>query len=825
MGEVYRARDTRLGREVAIKVLPASLSADPERLKRFEKEARAASALNHPNIVTIHDIGSGNGVAYISMERVEGSTLREMVAGGPLPIKKLLQIATQVGEGIAKAHEAGIVHRDLKPENVMVTRDGLVKILDFGLAKLTQPDNNSGATEAPTVSGGTEPGLVMGTVGYMSPEQALGKPLDFRSDQFSFGSVLYEMTTGKRAFARGSSPETLAAIIRDEPASVTELAPATPPPMRWIIDRCLAKDPEDRYAASKDLAKDLAGIRDHLSEASGSGSLPGEEPRRGRLKLWIPLAATLLLASWAGAFLIGGRGARRGTIAFTRLTFRRGVLSRARFAPDGQTVIYGAEWDGKPREMFQTRPESPESRSFAMKGVDIFAISGAGEMAIQRGSTLAQMPIAGGAPRDLLERVAAADWSSDGKQIAVVRGGGEIEHDGGTRLEYPIGKLLHEAEGIRCARVSPDGRRVAFEQGGSVLVSDPDGKTRTLSSGWKDAFGLAWSRTGDEVWFSAARVGFAFQLYGVDLSGRVRAVASFPGAVRLLDVSRSGRVLVSRDSVWYQISGRIGGATQDRDLSWLDNSSAVDLSSDGRTLLFAERGEGSGSSNAIYLRRSDDDQAVRLGEGSPQALSPDGKWALVHREDASQTRLVLVPTGAGQSRIMDIRPIEELGGAVFFPDGRRMAIFGRVGKAFRGYSVSLEGGRLEPLTPEGYRGGPISPDGKWMVITNIETDKRFLFPLEGGEPKPLTGLEDFVEGLQWSSDGRSLFVHQHGRTDTKVFRIDVQTGKRDLLLTLSAPDPAGVAAPPEPILTPDGTSYVYSYLRILSDLYLVEGLQ
>ncbi|MFY9551830.1 MAG: protein kinase [Thermoanaerobaculia bacterium] len=307
MGEVYRARDTRLGREVAVKVLPAAVSSDPERLKRFEKEARSASSLNHPNIVTVYDIGESGGASFIAMEVVDGQTLRDILAEGALPPKRLLTIAAQVADGLAKAHGAGIVHRDLKPENVMVTRDGLVKILDFGLAKLTQPEDAGEATQSPTVSGATEPGLVMGTVGYMSPEQALGKALDFRSDLFSFGSIVYEMATGKRAFARGSAPETLTAIIRDEPEPLAALAPLTPAPLRRIVGRCIAKSPDDRYASTRDLSRDLQDLREHLTESSqaegvASGAAPASLPARRWRPMLLAAGAVvlglLLLGSW-----------------------------------------------------------------------------------------------------------------------------------------------------------------------------------------------------------------------------------------------------------------------------------------------------------------------------------------------------------------------------------------------------------------------------------------------------------------------------------------------------------------------------------------------
>src|SRR6266496_2232510 len=296
MGEVYRARDSRLGREVAIKVLPAEYSADPGRLSRFEQEARAASALNHPNIVTVHDIGQVDSVPYIAMELIEGNSVRELIASGPVPVRKLLGIATQVAEGLAKAHAAGIVHRDLKPENLMVSTDGFVKILDFGLAKLV-PESAETASRVPTMAKPeTHPGIVMGTVGYMSPEQASGQALDFRSDQFSFGSIVYEMATGKRAFARATTVDTLSAILHEEPEPIGRVNPAASPPLRWIVERCLAKDSRERYASTVDLARDFLSVRDHISELSGGEAvLPSAVRRRSRERLAWGVAALALL--------------------------------------------------------------------------------------------------------------------------------------------------------------------------------------------------------------------------------------------------------------------------------------------------------------------------------------------------------------------------------------------------------------------------------------------------------------------------------------------------------------------------------------------------
>src|SRR5215510_2788666 len=303
MGEVWRARDERLGRDVAIKVLPEEVSADSGRLKRFEKEARAASALNHPNIVTIYEIGSAGSVSWIAMERVEGKTLRELLFAGPMPTKRLLSIAAQIAEGLATAHQAGIVHRDLKPENAMVTKEGRVKILDFGLAKLTGTESGENASRLPTETG-TSPGVVLGTVGYMSPEQAAGQTIDFRSDQFSFGSILYEMATGKRAFQKGTAVDTLSAILHEEPKPLAEISPEAPPPLRWIVERCLVKDPEERYASTQDLSRDLASIRDHLSEVtlSGAATAAVPAPALGSRRLVI---AGAVLVSLAALFFAG----------------------------------------------------------------------------------------------------------------------------------------------------------------------------------------------------------------------------------------------------------------------------------------------------------------------------------------------------------------------------------------------------------------------------------------------------------------------------------------------------------------------------------------
>ncbi len=606
MGEVYRARDTRLQREVAVKVLPAELASDAARLERFERAARSASALNHPNIVTIHEVGQSDSTSFIVMELVDGKTLRELLYTGPLPLHKLLSIAAQVADGLAKAHASGIVHRDLKPENVMVTGDGLVKILDFGLAKLTHPGSDRGESEqVPTIAGGTEPGLVMGTVGYMSPEQAAGQPVDFRSDQFSLGSILYEMVTGKRAFERATKVETLAAIIREESEPMAVLNPKAPSYLRWIVERCLAKEPRDRYAATEDLARELATLREHVTDLSSETRLPLEAPRR-RAR-WGTLGLTAaLLATLAGIYFLGGRTERSRTSPprFRQLTFRGAGISTARFAPDGQTVVYAAESEGKPPELFTARLDSPETRSLGLPAAEILSISSSGQMALllaprfspffraphsdvsvdpsRLRGILAEASLAGGAPRELLEDVYFAEWSPDGKSLALVRYIG-----GKNRIEFPEGKVLYQVNESTYPRISisPSGDRLAFLLRRNLHVTEPGGRLRDLG---ERALELAWSGATNEIWFNSV-AGGTTELFAVVPGRRKRRVTTLPGDFVLHDISADGRVLLGRLSENSEILGDFPGEARPRNLSHLDRSMAVALAPSGDTLLFNER--------------------------------------------------------------------------------------------------------------------------------------------------------------------------------------------------------------------------------------------
>ncbi|HET7294598.1 MAG TPA: protein kinase [Vicinamibacteria bacterium] len=826
MGEVFRAKDTRLLRDVAVKVLPESFAADPERRARFEQEARAASALNHPNIITLLDIGDTDGVAFMAMEYVEGKTLRELVASGPLPSRKVLEIAEQLADGLAKAHGAGILHRDLKPDNVMVSKDGFVKILDFGLAKLEGAAVEGGSELETAPRPGTSPGAVMGTVGYMSPEQASGRPVDFRSDQFSLGTILYEMVTGTRPFVRKTNAETLVAIIREEPEDAAKLNPRSPAPLRWLIERCLEKDPEDRFSSTLDLARDLGSLRQHLSESSISEDVRGELPRRRRALHPAAWAALGLATGLGVGAVLWSRASPPGAAAeFRRLTFRSGTIHSARFAPDGQTVVYSASWEGQPPEIFTVRLDGPESRSLGLPSADMLSVSRSGELAICLGrrlqlgfegyGTLARVPLGGGSPREVLENVADADWAPD-DTLAVARNTGRHR-----RLEFPIGKVLYESSGwISHVRVAPDGRRVLFidhafrgDNVGAASVTDGVGPPRVLA---RFAREVGWAPNGDGIWLDGGRF--------VDLEGRTRDALSAPGGTSLYDVSRDGRQLLGRGSWRREVVGLGPGQEAERGLSWLDWSHPDDLSSDGRTLLFDEQNQVDRNENyTIYTRATDGSPPVRLGKGASIGFSPDGRWALA---TDSESRLLLLPTGAGEPRPLDNRGLR-VQWADWFPDGKRLLVTGsEPGRGNRLYVLDLGGGNHRAVSPEGVVawGRGIAPDGRQAVGSGPDGTP-WLYPIDGGEARAVPGCTPEDLPIRWTGDGRSLYLQRGSAMPARVDVVDVATGARRLWKELRPPDPTGVHAIGPILLTADGSAYAYSYRRLLDDLYLAEGLR
>jgi Tol biopolymer transport system component len=838
MGEVYRARHARLAREVAIKVLPARLSDDALALARFEREAKAVAALSHPSILAIFDFGVTDGVAYAVTELLAGDTLRARLAEGPLPVRRVVECAIQIAEGLGAAHDKGIVHRDLKPDNLFLTNDARIKILDFGLARQTTlpgPED----TSSPTVSRHTEPGTVLGTVGYMSPEQVRGLTADERSDVFSFGAVLYEMLSGRRAFKGDSAAETMHAILKDDPPDLLETNPGLPPALDRIVHHCLEKRPEQRFQSAHDMAFDLQAL-------SASSGATAALRARGAIGGKRALGMTALLATAVAIGALADRALRKPAAVdqptYHRLTFDRGEVGTARFAPDGNTIVYNAAWRGEPTEVFTRRLDSRESRALGLRGATLHAISSESELAVGLHAlsaewnlaTLARVPLAGGSPREVVERIPYADWSPDGTELAVVR-----VLEASQRVEFPIGRVVYETKGsLTHVRVSPQGDWLAFIEhpvtsflgAGSLVAVDRNGAKRVLAEEWADMYGIARRPDGREVWFTAARSGEFKALRAVTLDGKERLVARLLGQIDLQDIGRDGRVLLTRPDFRCELHALPPGASKERDITWLGLSGLADLSADGDHVLFTEFPEGGAKGGFTYLRRTDGSPAVRLGEGQALALSPDGKWALAWRTSSSQ--LVLLPTGVGEAQTLSVPATTSVAWGAWFPDSRRVLFAAETNGRFRIYVRELGGGETRPIGPPEFTlpssleaaeaATGVSPDGRTLVAAGH--DGVVLLAVESGQLRPCPGSERGDRPVRWSADGRSLFVLRYKGFAAQVHRLELTTGRRTLLRELAPPDPAG-AGFPDVRVTPDGKSYAYSFIRNLNDLYLVDGLK
>jgi eukaryotic-like serine/threonine-protein kinase len=832
MGEVYRARDARLNRDVAVKVLPRSFVQSPVALARFQREARAVAALSHPNILAIHDLGREGDTVYAVAELLRGQTLQERMMGGALSQRKAVEISLAIARGLSAAHEKGIVHRDLKPANVFLTDDGGVKLLDFGLAKVVEsrPEGQDDSTALPA----TEPGVVMGTVGYMSPEQVRGQPVDSRSDIFSFGAILYEMLSGQRAFRGDSAADTMAAVLKEDPRDLSEINENVSPALERLVRHCLEKAPEQRFQSARDLAFHLDSLSSVSSASSAVRPAP-RPPRRTRLALTVA-GAVVAAALAAGAIWRLAASRTTEPPRYRQLTFRKGTILTARFTKDGESIVYGGAWAGEPFRVFSLSADRRESAAVSLPPADVLSISASGELALAldrrffRGAisdgTLARAPLAGGAPRQLLERVEEADWAPDGNLAVIRRVGGE------TRLEWPEGRVLVRTPSwISHLRFSPDGSRIAFldhpvytDDRGAVAVVRVGEAPRRLTPVYGSATGLAWAPNPGEIWFSASEEGGNAALHAVTLAGGERTIVRAPGSLRLLDISRTGRALVTVESFLNSVFVRGPAGREERDLSWLDFSTAWDLTADGSELLLTGEGEGTGGRASVYLRGTDGSQAVRLGDGIGTMLSADGKWA-VAMVFGSPAQLWLIPTGAGKPRLIPRGQIEEYIWARLLPDGRRVVFSGyEKGKGARLFVEDVEASAATPITPEGASWlMPPSPDGK--LVPSIGPGGVKLYPIDGGQPRPFPGIENGDEILLWSGEGRSVLVQRRRTLPVRIDRVDFATGKAELWREIAPADRTGMIEVASVRISSDESTYAYTVRRLLSELYLVDGLK
>lgn len=847
MGVVYKAEDSRLGRFVALKFLPDDVGLDEQALERFRREARSASALNHPNICTIYDVGMDGDKTFIAMEYLEGRTLKHTINGRPLDLSLLVDFGIQIADGLQAAHSKGIIHRDIKPANIFVTHSGRIKLLDFGLAKIEAPANpQQTAATMGTREDLTSPGSAVGTIAYMSPEQARGQDLDIRTDLFSFGGVLYEMASGRQAFDGNTSAVVFESILNRTPVPAVQLNRNLPPEVSRILDLALEKDRELRYQTAGEMRSELRRFKRALDSnkvptqpVSGvqASDISRQKNPRTSVLLWLVGFAVLLGGSAAGWLLSASRHSNSQAV-YHQLTFRRGTIRSARFTPNGQSVVYGASWEGKPTELFITSPESPQSRSLGRTGDEIMSISPSGEIALLVGArptgtytqvgTLARMPINGGEPREIVEGVQWADWSVDSKNLVIVH-----DVDGKNRLEYPIGKVLHATPGwISHPRISPKGDRIAFlehpqpgDDGGSVHVVDFDGKDTKLNQSFLTVEGLAWGANGDEVWFTGSRTGSARTIMAVTLNGRERVIATVPATLSIQDVWSDGRVLLARESWRRELSGTIPGDSKEHDLSWFDYSFPAELSPDGSVLLFDEEGEGGGLNYSVYLRKTAESSAVRLGDGTSMSLSPDGKWVL-SLTTSTPAQIVLLPTGAGDARQLTHDKIYH-SWARWLPNSKGFVFTGtEEGHGARIYVQDTLESQPRAISGEGMAPLVLVPSPNGTEIATVGSDeKAYVYPLSGGTSRTVPGFQIGEQPLQWSRDGKFIFIYHPGELPARIYRLDVATGQRVLWKELIPSDPAGVSQIGPVVLTPSTNAYVYGYHRTLSDLYLVDGLK
>jgi hypothetical protein len=856
MGEVYRARDERLGREVAVKVLPVSFAADADRLRRFEQEARAVAALSHPNILAIHDIGQHDSAPFLVAELLDGESLREALSGGPLSYRKAVDYATQIAHGLAAAHSKNIAHRDLKPDNIFITRDGRVKILDFGLAKSLQHSGGSDSRTASLTEAGaaTDAGTVLGTASYMSPEQVRGAAVDSRTDIFSFGAVLYEMLSGKRAFKRDTTAETMTAILKEEPPELLESGAPIPPALDRIVRHCLEKTPEQRFQSARDLAFDL----ESLSTLSATGSASAAVVQKHRSRWYGAGAVALLLLAALGGWRLATLLKPPAGAQFREVTYRRGTLGDARFTPDGQNIVYTASWEGSEPEIYTVAANDVGGHPLGIKNARLLSISKSGEMAVALSprevtplifpGNLARTSSTSGAPKPEIENVQAADYARDGAALAIVR---FLPDEVMCQIEYPIGKVLYRERALNDLRFSPNGKYLAFiahsnpvDDRGSTIILRSTGEKVAASPLYESAQGLAWSASGDEVWFSSP-LGWG-KIHALSLAGKTRDPLTVPGRLRLRDVAADGRLLVEQGIARRGMVVSSNHGTAERDLSWLDFGYLRALSNDGKIILFEEEGSET-QTYKVFVRGVDGSAAVPIGEGYGLALSPDKNWVLAEKLTEPAHEIWLLPVGPGEPRRITPPNLVPAIAASFLSQGKQIVYEAQEGDhPLRTWIQDTNGEKPRPITPEGTAGWLVSPDDKWLLVGHrraaVGVMDAAMVSMASGSEQKIQGLNPGETIVGWTSDGQ-LYVASApgtgrpssdetagvvglpgGRSAVHIDKLNPHTGVRTTWRDLST-TPIGGVLPDAPIITPDGATYGFDYRLRLSDLYTVSGVR
>jgi eukaryotic-like serine/threonine-protein kinase len=844
MGEVYRARDPRLGRDVAIKLLHVEALTSPDRLARFESEARAASALNHPSILTIHDIGESEGRPYLVSELIDGETLRALIDRGPVPVKRLLEIGVQVADGLAAAHSAGITHRDLKPENIMLTKDGRVKILDFGLAKLSNPNDDVTRTDLT----GTRPGTVMGTISYMSPEQARGEVVDYRSDQFSLGLILHELTSGKRTFQRASPVETMTAIIREEAPPLDTSLPA---PLRWTIERLLAKEPGERFTSTKDLYRDLRTLRERLSEASSGSPAAVVAPVRSRMALRLVLtgitflAAATLLTLW----LMPSSRPDLFNYHFVPVSREEPTEAYPQWSPDGKSIAYTVTIHGIGQIFTRAiGAEAPAQITKAAQSCTYPFWSPDGSRIYYRSDAgIRAVAASGGATQLVLKDAGAATIHPDGKTFAFTRGGRLFIGTAEEPKEYANAAFPSNAT-VTSLQFSPDGMQLAAFTSipGSLgrwalwLISYPSGTPRKVEPGVSPT-GLknfSWYPDNRRVLYTQVDPNDNTRLIALDTkSGRQRIVFTSPMYLSVPSISPDGKRIAVGGGLleWDLVEIAVADAAMHPMLTRGGVSYFPDWSPSGTHYLLVTNTQGA---SEIEDRSPKEGFTRRLISLSTPGLGPGMEWFSQPRWAPDGERFAFSSTGptghklwvanvAGSSPVAVDPAADQTESPAWSPDGQWVVYVKNAGD-------KMQLVKKQPGSPAAAvvltKAEPVdrlyitlhwSPAGDWILYPGAQG--LYLVAPDDSASRNLTRRNFGVYGF--SRDGKSVFgiLHNTGGDgqEWQLYSIDVASGAEKMLGALEFPPTVNAVA--GFTMHPEGNRFATSISKVPYDIWMLEG--